>query len=288
MSDTTKTKAKASKKPAAPGKKVAPSKSKTAFGFATQASSLMNYIKAATDDNDLFYQVIDLLPIPVELFAPDGTSIFLNRALIEFNGAKDASAVIGKYNLIEDPVCNDQLGMRDGIQKAFRGEAVFVGNFPVPIDDLVKRGIIKEKPFESASGDYILYPVFKDDKLHLVVFILIVKGMYFGRPDVAKAKEYIDTHWHGEYDKEAVANAVNMSVSQLYNLFKQHVGMPPGEYHRKVIVDHIKEKLADKNLSIKEAFAACGEDSQGWAVKVFKEVTGISPKQFREELKEFL
>ena len=272
MSEETETKA-----------KIAP-KGKTAFGFEMQASSLMNFIQAASDNDDLFYQVIDLLPIPVELFAPDGTSVFTNRALIEFRGAKDASGITGKYNLIEDPVCNDQLGMRKWIQKAFKGEAVMGNDYPVPIDDLVKRGIIKEKPFESATGDYLLYPVFKDDKLHVVVFILIVKGMYFGRPDVAKAKEYIDNHWQGEYDKEAVAKAVNMSVSQLYSLFKQHVGMPPGEYHRKVIVDHLKEKLSDKNLSIKEAFAACGEDSQGWAVKVFKEVTGISPKQFREEM----
>ena len=132
--------------------------------------------------------------------------------------------------------------------------------------------------------DLLFYPIWKNDKLHFVVCVFIIRNMYFGRPDVAKAKEYIDSHWHGEYDKEAVANAVNMSVSQLYSLFKQHIGMPPGEYHRKVTVDHIKEKLADKNLSIKEAFAFCGEDSQGWAVKMFKEVTGISPKQFREEL----
>jgi methylphosphotriester-DNA--protein-cysteine methyltransferase len=59
--------------------------------------------------------------------------------------------------------------------------------------------------------------------------------------------------------------------------------MTPGEYHKKVLVEHIKEKLSDKNLSIKEAFAACGEDSQGWiAKKLFKDIAGITPKQFRE------
>ena len=61
--------------------------------------------------------------------------------------------------------------------------------------------------------------------------------------------------------------------------------MTPSEYFKKVKVDHLKEKLADKTLSIKEAFAACGEDSQGWVVKIFKEVTGISPKNYRESLK---
>ena len=60
--------------------------------------------------------------------------------------------------------------------------------------------------------------------------------------------------------------------------------MTPGDYHKKVKVDHIKEKLEDKNLSVKEAFAACGEDSRGWLSKVFKEITGLSPKQYREKL----
>ena len=46
----------------------------------------------------------------------------------------------------------------------------------------------------------------------------------------------------------------------------------------------IKEKLADKSLSIKEAFAACGEDSRGWTLRVFKDITGLTPTQFRKEL----
>jgi len=81
------------------------------------------------------------------------------------------------------------------------------------------------------------------------------------------------------------AKAVNMSVAQLYSIFKRHTGITPGEYHKKIKIDHIKEKLADKTLSIKEAFAACGEDSQGWMLRVFKEITGMSPKQYRESLK---
>jgi YesN/AraC family two-component response regulator len=49
-------------------------------------------------------------------------------------------------------------------------------------------------------------------------------------------------------------------------------------------VERIKEKLADKSLSIKEAFAACGEDSQGWMAKVFKEITGINPSDWRQKV----
>jgi len=101
------------------------------------------------------------------------------------------------------------------------------------------------------------------------------------RPGPVKAVEYIDKHWQGEYDPKAVAKSVNMGVTQLYYHFKQHTGMTPGNYQKKVIVEHIKEKLNDKNLTIKEAFAACGQNSQGRIAKIFKQITGFSPREFR-------
>ena len=60
--------------------------------------------------------------------------------------------------------------------------------------------------------------------------------------------------------------------------------MTPGDYHKKIKVKYIKEKLADDNLSIKEAFAACGEDSRGAYFKIFKKLTGLSPNEYRKSL----
>ena len=257
---------------------------KTAFGFPTEIDKPVKYFQMGVKKEEPVFQVLNMLPIPIEVFAPDGTSVFSNRALIEFNGAKDSSGITGKYNLLEDPVCNDDLGMREGIQKAFHGEHFVFQNYPVPIQDLVDRGVINEKPFEKATMDYLLYPVWKDDKLHFVVCVFVVRGMYFGRADVVMAKEYIDTHWQGEYNHREIAKAVNMSVTPLYRLFKQHIGITPGEYHKKVKVEHIKEKLADKSLTIKEAFAVCGADSRGRMAKIFKEITGKSPKEFRDSI----
>jgi YesN/AraC family two-component response regulator len=123
------------------------------------------------------------------------------------------------------------------------------------------------------------------DKLAFVVCVFIIKRMYQGSPDVAKAKEYIDQHWIDEFNPDEVAKAVNISLSHLRSLFKQHTGETMNDYYKKVKVDHLKEKLADKSLSVTEAFEACGVDSQGWIVRVFKEKTGMSPKEFRNSLK---
>jgi len=249
-------------------------------------NDVIKYFSILNEYDEPVYQMLDMFPIPIEVFAPDGTTVFFNRALMELNNVKDRNLGIGKYNLLKDPVCMEQMGphVREEIERAFRGEIVIGKGFPIPIQDLVERGLIKEKPFEAATTDVYFYPVWKKDVLILIVCVFVVRNLYFGRPDVVKAKEYMDAHWQGEYLPEKVAKSVNMSVTQLYRVFKEHTGVTPGDYHKKIKVERIKEKLIDKNLTVKEAFAACGEDSRGWLSKVFKEITGLSPKQFREKL----
>jgi AraC-like DNA-binding protein len=262
-------------------------KNKSVFGFFNGFNSLIEYFQMGKENDEPVFQILDMFPIPIEVFSPDGTAVYANRAGAELNNIRDLSLVIGKYNLLKDPVCMDKLGYRNDFQKAFNGEMMIVKGFPAPIDDLVERSVVKknEKPFEKATMDLYFYPIWKDDKLYLVVCVFVVRNLYLGRPDVARARDYIDKNWQGEFDSKVLAKSVHMSVPQLYSLFKQHIGMPPGDYHKKCKIEHIKEKLADKNLSIKEAFIACGEDSRGRIARVFKEITGMSPKQYRESIK---
>jgi len=243
--------------------------------------TFVNSLQTLLHNPELMFQAFDLFPMPVEIFAPDGIMIFINRAFLVMNNIPDPNLVVGKYNLLSDPVCNDQLGMREGIQKAFHGEAVVCYDVDAPIQDVVNRCVIEEKPYEKSSMDFYLYPIMNGKELAFVVFFCNVKKLYYGRPDLVRAKEYLDTHWQDGYDAEAVAKSVNMSVKQLYNLFNKHTGITPGDYYRKCKVERIKEKLLDNNLSIKEAFATCGEDYRGAYAKAFKKITGVTPTEFR-------
>jgi len=249
------------------------------------STDFIQSLQMLLENKELMFQILDLFPLPMEIFAQDGTAIFCNRIGLELNNIRDASLIAGKYNLLKDPVCNDIMGMREEIEKAFlHGEAVIRHDVILSIQDLVERGIIDEKPFEKAFMDWYLYPVKNGEEIVFVIFVCIVKNLYYGRPDLAKAKEYIDSHWLEEFDPKALAKYVNISVTQLYKIFKEHNNMTPGHYHKKCKVEHIREKLADKNLSIKQAFAACGEDSQGRIARIFKQMTGMSPREFRENI----
>ena len=247
-------------------------------------NSFVNSFQMLIENKELMFQVLDLFPIPVEIFDANGTTVYFNRAGKEWIGIKDVNLLVGKYNVLHDPVM-EKMGLMPGIQRAFRGEIVVTYDVVPPIEDVQARGVIDEKPFEKAFTDFHLYPIMDGKKVVYVVFVCVVKKMYLGKPEVARIKEYMDTHWQGQYDSHIAAKSLNMSVTGLYSLFKEHIGMTPGEYHNKIKVDHIKEKLADENLSVKEAFAACGENSRGWFLKVFKEITGMTPTQFRENLR---
>ena len=170
------------------------------------------------ENKELVFQFMDLLPVHIEIFTPDGTAIFLNQAFRKFNNIPDAHLITGSYNVLKDPILNDEMGFRDLIHRAFNGEKVQVVYSP-PIYDLVDRGVIDEKPYEAAIMDLYFYPIFDKKKLLYVVSASIVKNVYQGRADLARMKEYIDTHWQGEYDKEKVAQEAGMSVAQLYRLF---------------------------------------------------------------------
>lgn len=244
---------------------------------------LIEYFQILQEREDPVLQAWDIFNDPIEVFAPDGTLIFLNREMISLHKITDTSLLIGKYNVLQDKKCMDEMGYREKIEEAFSGLKVFIDDFPAPINDVYERGAIDEIPFEAAIMDLCLYPVKRKGTLLFVICYYKVRSLYYGRPDVARAKEYIDSHWQEEYDSEAAARHVGMSVKQLYNIFNKHVGMPPGEYYRKYKVKRIMEKLLETNLTVAQAFAACGEDSRGAFARVFKKTAGVSPTEFRKQ-----
>ena len=242
------------------------------------------FLQMLPGNREFVFRLFDNFPLFIEVFAPDGTSIFMNRVGMELINVKDASLIVGKYNLLDDPVCNDQMGLRDMIQKAFSGEAVVLYDVTAPVQDLVDRGVVSEKPFEKSYMDWYLNPVKHNGELVFVVFVCVVKKLFYGRADLTRVKDYMDSYCQKKFDPAVVAKALNMSERQLYKLFSKHTGMTPGDYHRKCKIERLKEKLADKSINVKEAFLACGENSRGNIAKVFKKMTGMSPSKYRNSL----
>jgi len=169
-------------------------------------AGLSEQYRALLASPELMHQVFDLHPIPIEIFAPDGTVIFGNRALLELNNIADAGLLVGKYNMRNDPVCLGIFG-QEVMDQIFRGEAVTIPDFPAPIRDVAQRGVIDEKPWEAATMDLFLLPVWDGGVFTCTICFFTVKNKYEGRADVVRAKAYIRGHWREKFDMEAVTAA---------------------------------------------------------------------------------
>lgn len=200
----------------------------------------------AFGNEDLLFQVVDLFPIPIEIFAPDGTTVFANRAALEMWNISGPDQIVGKYNLLKDPVVNDELGLREYVRRAFEGETLSVSDVKVTLEDMSDRYEAKNKNFdiEALYNDILSFPIWDQNKnIAYIVNVFITTRMYQGQSDITRAKEYIETHWLEEFNIEKIAHAVDLNRYHFARLFKKHTAMTPLSYYQDIKISKLKEKL---------------------------------------------
>jgi AraC-like DNA-binding protein len=239
-------------------------------------------------NEEALYQVADLFPIPIEIFNSDGTAAFANRTWLEIHNISTPADIVGTYNVRENPVVNEKLGLSSYVMRMFEGETLLTPECKAPLEDFAACCQIKNPMYaiESMYMEILCFPVLTPggNASHFVG-VFIPTRIYRGNPVIAKALEYMDHHWTEEYDTGKVAGAVNLSQSHFIRLFKKQTGMTPYSYYQNLKVLKLKDALCNKNLTISEAFGACGVDYSGNFAKVFKELVGITPSAYRNQLK---
>lgn len=238
----------------------------------------------AFENKEMFFQFLDFFPYTIEIFAPDGTSVYVNKMGCKEMNIADPNQVAGHYNLVKDPVCNDVLGMRDDLIKAFNGETITIRDARVPYEDTGARYDKLDENFDQAIYmDINSYPIYdENEKIAYIVMIFQTKLAFKGKAEIVKAQQYINEHWRDDYDIKIIAKEANLSTSRFTELFKKHTAVTPFDYYKKIKVQKIKEKLLDPNLNVNEAFAACGVEYDGHYAKVFQDIVGMTPKKFIE------
>lgn len=220
----------------------------------TSISHFPGYSVRLTQETEeiLLFQVMELLPIPIQIFKSNGDIIFVNEAVLKMWNVLDTRQIIGKYNLLTDPLVNEQFGLKDDILRTFRGEVVLISDIRVPLESFWK-WYKKRSDFydiESIYTDILNFPVFSEDgKIMHIISVFLTSRIYQGNSDVIKAKEYLENHWLEKFDVEKTAEVVHLSPSQLTRIFKKHTGMTPFSYYQELKVNKLKEALRDKNLS---------------------------------------
>ena len=233
-------------------------------------------------DEELLVKILEVFPYPIQIARPDGTVILVNESFLKVFRISDKEEFIKKYNMLQDPFIAN-LGIDGRVLKAFRGDTVRLYDIKVPVQDIINEYGAGEVCFVSIFQNITSFPVYNDHKqLSCVVSIFITSKQYCGKEEIIKGKEYIESHWQERFDIAAAANASGFSKTQFIRLFKAYTGITPLSYYNDIKIKMLKEKLLDMNLSISQAFFACGLDYNGHYAKIFKVRTGATPSAYRK------
>ncbi|HHV64052.1 MAG TPA: helix-turn-helix transcriptional regulator [Peptococcaceae bacterium] len=245
-------------------------------------NSVMESFQSFFGKEELLAKVIEYFPYPIEVYAPDGTTVLVNKAMLEEYHVSSPDLIVGKYNVFKDPYVVST-GQFQVLKRAFQGETVFFPDVKVPLEDIVQRYGIQDLDVEAIYQDITVFPILDDqNRVQYVVALLINKRVYRGKEEIEKAKEYIENHWLDRFDLSAMAKAACLSKAHFTKLFKKHTGVTPHEYYINFKIHKIKEKLLDTNLTVAQAFNACNLDYNSHSARVFKDKTGLTPSDFRK------
>jgi len=238
------------------------------------------------EDELPFARLFQHLPYPMHVCASDGTMLFANDAFFRFVKAS-AAGWIKDNNILHNPNL-ERWGVKDFVLRAYQGEIVHAYDVKVPLQELVaKYGGHAEPLSESLFHNMTAFPIFDErHQLAYVATIFITSRHYQGKEEVIKGKEYLDGQWNEGFDADRLSNIVHVSRYHYTRLFKEHVGMTPHNYHRRVRLNKLRELLCDENLTVTQAFDACGTDYNGHLAKAFKQETGMTPSQYRAVMTE--
>lgn len=238
-------------------------------------------------NEDMLARIIEFFPYPIHVYSPDGTMILTNEACLRVMHIPSKEHIVGKFNVLKDPIINKWgEDVRTQISRSFQGETILFHDLQMPIQGIIDRFEANELCFDSSFQNITCYPVYDENsQLAYVVHVFVTSKLYDGREEMVKAKEYIEYHWLEDFDLDKAAKSVNLSRHHFSRLFKRHTGMTPFSYYQDIKINKLKEKLCDNNLSIGEAFSACGVDYNGNYARLFKEKVGMTPSQYRKTVK---
>jgi AraC family transcriptional regulator len=103
-----------------------------------------------------------------------------------------------------------------------------------------------------------------------------------GDRKILQISDYIQAHLDQEIKLADLADVARISQFHFSRLFKQSMGISPHQYLVQQRVERAKELLKSSQLAIAEIALQCGFNSQSHLGKSFKEMTGLTPSEYRK------
>jgi len=101
------------------------------------------------------------------------------------------------------------------------------------------------------------------------------------KDEVNRVVEYIGAQLGEDISLKSAAACVSLSESYLSHLFKREMGESFSDHLQKQRIERAKYLLAKTADSVNAVAAACGYEDCSYFCRVFKKVTGMTPREYR-------
>ena len=101
-------------------------------------------------------------------------------------------------------------------------------------------------------------------------------------PKIKAATQYIQDNYKTQITVENLATVVQMSVSRFYPLFRNELGITPIDYINNYRISQAIISLMNDDRSIEQIAEDSGFESSAYFRRVFKKVTGLSPRAYKK------
>ncbi|MFP4979394.1 response regulator [Paenibacillus sp. CN-4] len=115
-------------------------------------------------------------------------------------------------------------------------------------------------------------------------YIAGLRSAHTGNSDIEAAIRYIEQHYHRPLNMATVSNHVSLNYSYFSEAFKAYTGESFVVYLKKVRIGHAKRLMAEGRRKLAEIGEAVGFENSKQFARVFKELEGISPGEYKAKL----
>ena len=99
---------------------------------------------------------------------------------------------------------------------------------------------------------------------------------------IAMVKHYIEENYMNPISRDTISNELFFNASYLSRLFKKSIGLSIFEYLAQVRVEAAKKMLVGTDKKISDIAMEVGYNHFSHFANVFKNITGLTPKDYRE------
>ncbi|MEK8127935.1 response regulator [Paenibacillus filicis] len=114
-------------------------------------------------------------------------------------------------------------------------------------------------------------------------YVRSMKAFHIDHKEMKRAVQYMQEHFHKDLNMTIVSNHVSLNYSYFSQAFKEYTGESFLSFLKKLRIDKARELLDTTEYKIYEISEMTGFENTKHFSRVFKELEGVSPQEYREQ-----